>query len=84
MTERAEVPSTTRTRVCFGIGSSDHAANASVPPRTGRSTSPGPVHRDGDSYSPDGPDKVLPHVSHCGQPAFIARCGLQRAGPVGN
>src|SRR6266702_5921481 len=41
-TERADMHSTTTTRLCLGIGSSDHAANASVPPRTGRSTSPGP------------------------------------------
>src|ERR1700722_984558 len=33
----------TSTRVSLAIGSSDHAANASVPPRTGTSTSPGPV-----------------------------------------
>src|SRR5580698_2791215 len=41
-TERADSDSTTTTRQCRGIGSSDHAANASLPPRTGSSTSPGP------------------------------------------
>lgn len=34
--------STTTIRLCRGIGSSDQAANASVPPRTGSRTSPGP------------------------------------------
>ena len=34
--------STTTMRRCRGIGSSDQAAKASVPPRTGSSTSPGP------------------------------------------
>ncbi len=42
MTERADMHSTTTIRLCRGIGSSDQAANASVPPRTGSSTSPGP------------------------------------------
>ena len=42
-TERADRASTTTTRVCRAIGSSDQAANASVPPRTGNSTSPGPL-----------------------------------------
>src|SRR5215472_9851767 len=35
--------STTRTRLWRGTGSSDQAANASVPPRTGSRTSPGPL-----------------------------------------
>ncbi len=42
MTERPDRFSTTTTRACLGIGSSDQAANASVPPRTGSITSPGP------------------------------------------
>jgi hypothetical protein len=37
-----ERASTTTTRRCRAMGSSDQAANASVPPRTGTSTSPGP------------------------------------------
>jgi hypothetical protein len=41
-TERADMHSTTATLLCLGTGSSDQAANASVPPRTGSSTSPGP------------------------------------------
>ena len=41
-TERAEMDSTTTMRRCRGIGSSDQAAKASEPPRTGSNTSPGP------------------------------------------
>src|SRR5262249_24383804 len=41
-TERADRDSTTTTRLCRATGSSDQAAKASVPPRTGSSTSPGP------------------------------------------
>jgi hypothetical protein len=42
MAERAEAHSTTRTRVCRATGCSDQATKASVPPRTGSSTSPSP------------------------------------------
>src|SRR6202042_3927910 len=42
-TDRADSASTTRTREWRAMGSSDHAANASLPPRTGSSTSPGPL-----------------------------------------
>lgn len=35
--------STTTIRLCLRIGSSDHAANDSDPPRTDSSTSPGPL-----------------------------------------
>ena len=47
-TERANLHSTTATLLCLGTGSSDQVANASVPPHTGSSTSPGPP--DGDSH----------------------------------
>src|ERR1017187_10048743 len=42
-TERADRMSTTTMRLCRAISSSDQAAKASVPPRTGSSTSPGPL-----------------------------------------
>lgn len=40
-TERPDRASTTTTRRCRAMGSSDKAAKASVPPRTGSITSPG-------------------------------------------
>ena len=42
-TERPDRASTTTTRRCRAMGSSDRAAKDSVPPRTGNSTSPGPL-----------------------------------------
>jgi hypothetical protein len=60
MTDRADVDSMTRTRVCFSTGWSDQAANASVPPRTGTSTSPGPSTGIGTVTRPIAPTTLSP------------------------
>jgi len=52
--------STTTIRQCRGIGSSDQAANASLPPRTGRRTSPGPSAGIETVTRPTVPSRVSP------------------------
>src|SRR5882757_8901416 len=55
----------TMTRVCLAIGSSAHAANASVPPRTASRTSPGPLSGIGTVTRPTTPMRALDSASAC-------------------
>ena len=80
-TDRADSASTTTTLECRGIGSSDHAANASLPPRTSSSTSPGPFAGMDTVTRPIAPIRLSaapPLASTATSPAFAlcARIGI--------